>query len=166
MKNEKKMADAALELDIDSFDLNTFLKRPDVLEKIAHDEYLLFLLVNGVKRLQVSGKDNDFEMGLKKKFVRWDSHSHGFDYGCGFMSLNVSIRKIFVQSDDPPLYVAKLYFNSHDDSDFSIKSPVSSLEDAKKTYSSLLESFYKIDCVPSYKEANLIALRHGCYVDE
>ena len=165
MKNEKKMIDAALELDVDSFDLNTFLQRSDVLEKIAREEYLLFLLVNGVKRLRVSGQDNDFEMGLKKKFVRWERHSHGYDYGCGFMSLSVSIRKLFVRSDDPPLYVAKLYFNSHDDSDFSIKSPVSSLEDAKKTYSSLLERFYKIDCVPSYEEANLIAVRCGCFVD-
>ena len=167
MKNEKKLEDKALSIDINSFDLKTFLMRSDLLEKIAHDEYLLFLLVNSVKRFQVSGKDNDFEMGLKKKFVHWDSHSHGFDYGCGFMSLSISVRKIFVHSsDDPPLYVAKLYFNSHDDSDFSIKSPVSSLEDAKKIYSSLLEKFYTIDRVPTYEEANSIALRHGCYVDE
>lgn len=166
MKNEKKMANAALELDIDSLDLNTFFQRPDVLEKIAREEYLLFSIVNGVKRRQVSGEDNDFKLGLKKKFVTWETNSHGFDYGSGFMSLYVSIRKIYAKSDDDPqLWVANLYFNSHDDSDFSIRSPVSSLEDAKKIYASLLEIFYKIDRVPTYEEANLIARRCGCYVD-
>jgi len=155
----------ASEIDIKSFDLNTFLLRPDVVEAVGSDEYLLFLFTGSVKRREFTRQDTPNVMGLKKKFVHWETTSHGFDYGCGFMSLELSIRRVIGSSDDNPLYTAKLYFNSHDDSDFSIRSPVLSLVKVQRAYDKLLYVYRSLDRVPTYEDAMKIAERNGCYVD-
>jgi len=161
---DQKRIDASNAINLNNIDLQTFLMREDVLNEVGN---LLFSFVSKIRN-QVIIKDDQFGISFfKERFVDWDrTTSLGCDYGSGFMRMQVFMVQNHKQREDSSdIYRARLYFDSHDDSDWSLDSDQLPYDDCVKIYKKLDDLFRMIMVVPSKSEAEAIARKVGCYLN-
>ena len=160
---DQKRIDASNAINLNNIDLQTFLMREDVLNEVGH---ILFPFVSKIRN-QVITRDDEFGISFfKERFVDWDrTTSLGFDYGSGFMRMQVFMAQNYKQREDSSdIYRARLYFDSYDDSDWSIDSDQLPYDDCIKTYKKLDDLFRAIRVVPSRSEAEAMARKIGCHL--
>jgi hypothetical protein len=160
---DQKRIDASNAINLDDIDLQAFLMREDVLNRVGH---ALFPFVSKIRN-QTIVRDDEFGIYFfKERFVDWDrTTSLGCDYGSGFMKMQVFMAQNYRQREESSdIYRARLYFDSYDDSDWSIDSDQLQYDDCIKIYKKLDDLFRMIRVVPSQSEAEAIARKVGCYL--
>ena len=161
MSDEQKKIEASRSIDLNDIDLKAFLMRDDVIEESWH---FLFPYLSKIRKKVFLREDAFGIFFFKERFIDWDrTTSLGCDYGSGFMRMQLFVAQTYQQNrESPDIYRARLYFDSHDDSDWSIDSDFLSYDDVIKTYNKLDDLFRGITVVPSLSEAELMARRVGC----
>lgn len=160
---DQKKIDASNAINLDDIDLQAFLMRDDVMRESS---YFLFPYLSKIRK-EVFFREDAFGISFfKEKFIDWDrTTSLGFDYGSGFMRMQVFMAQNYSQKKESSgVYRARLYFDSYDDSDWSIDSDQLPYDDCVKVYKKLDDLFRVISFVPSQSEAEAMARKVGCYL--
>jgi hypothetical protein len=160
---DQKRMDVSNAINLDDIDLKAFLMRDDVMRESSH---FLFPYLSKMRK-KVFFREDAFGISFfKERFIDWDrTTSLGFDYGSGFMRMQLFMAQNYSQKkDSPDIYRARLYFDSYDDSDWSIDSDQLPYDDCIKVYKKLDDLFRVISFVPCKYEAEAMARKVGCYL--